>query len=110
MGRGQQKESRDTSVLTLEATLQAVDEIQKTIETADCGWKNDEAISAIKFQIRHIRWGRSDPYIREKVGIIEAYTDILYRTICVAAGREWQGLLDPCAALDAARRDRLEKA
>ena len=65
-------------MLTLEATLQAVDEIEKTVETAACGWKNDDAINAIKLQTRNLRWGRSDPYIREKVGIIEAYTDILY--------------------------------
>jgi hypothetical protein len=65
-------------VLALEATLQAVDEIEKTIETATCGWKNDDAINAIKLQTRNLRWGRSDPYLMEKVGAIETYTDILY--------------------------------
>jgi hypothetical protein len=65
-------------MLTLGQTLQAVDEILKTIETAACGWKNDDAISAITKQTRTLRWGRSDPYILEKVGYVETYTPILY--------------------------------
>ena len=65
-------------MLSLADLEHAMDQIEKTLEKAGYGWRNEAALRSIQAQVFIIRMGRSDPYTMEKLATILSDADILY--------------------------------